>query len=212
MKKHIQTILSAVMAGSLIAIAGTIYLFLKSDGKGILGAFLFGFGLLTVVSLNFKLYTGRVGYLIDNDKKYMIEILLIILGNMIGGLLIASILYLSNYQVIIDQAKAVVDIKLSRNILEIFGLSILCGMMMYLGVDGYKRAKNDTAKVVINIFAVAIFVILGFEHSIANIFYFYLANQWSWYMVIAYIIMILGNGLGAILLNGIEKLGKTKFE
>lgn len=209
MKNTYQTILSAVMAGALIAIAGTIYLYLKAD-HAIIGAFLFGFGLLTVVSLDYKLYTGRIGYIIDKDKKYIFEILRIILGNLLGALLIASLIYLSNYQVIIDNAKALVDVKLSRNLLEILGLSILCGMMMYLGVDGYKRIENPVAKVVVNICAVAIFIILGFEHSIANMLYFILSNSYSWYMLGAFVIMIIGNGIGAVLLNGIEKLGSLK--
>ena len=72
MRKHIETILSATMAGVLIAIACSAYLFLKTDHQ-IIGAFLFGFGLLTVVTLDYKLYTGRIGYLIDKDKKIHIR-------------------------------------------------------------------------------------------------------------------------------------------
>ena len=131
MEKHIKTLLSAMMAGALIAIAGTTYLYLKADHT-IIGAFLFAFGLLCVVTLDYKLYTGRIGYIIDKDKSYIIEILWIILGNLLGSILIASIIYLANYEGIIQTAKTLVETKLSRNIFEIFGLSIMCGMMMYL--------------------------------------------------------------------------------
>src|SRR5690554_2341799 len=158
MKNNIKTLLSAIMAGALIAIAGTTYLYLMTDYK-IIGAFLFGFGLLCVVTLDYKLYTGRIGYLIDRDKKYILEILWIILGNILGAILIASIIHLANYQFIIESSKALVDLKLSKSLLSTFGLSIMCGMMMYLGVDGYKRVDNVVAKVVINIFAVVIFVL-----------------------------------------------------
>lgn len=209
MEKQIKTLLSAMMAGALIAIAGTTYLYLKADHT-IIGAFLFAFGLLCVVTLDYKLYTGRIGYIIDEEKSYIIEILWIILGNLLGSILIASIIYLANYEVIIQTAKTLVETKLSRNILEIFGLSIMCGMMMYLGVDGYKRIENHVAKVVVNIFAVAIFVILGFEHSIANIYYFLLANEYSWYMLLAFVVMLIGNGVGAVILNSIEKFGSLK--
>ncbi len=209
MRKHIETILSATMAGALIAIAGTTYLFLKTDYQ-IIGAFLFGFGLLCVVTLDYKLYTGRIGYLIDKDKKYIIEILWIVLGNILGALLIMSIIYLANYEIIINASKSLVATKLSKGIIEIFGLSIMCGMLMYLGVDGYKRIDNPVARVVVNIFAVVIFVLLGFEHSIANVYYFLLANNYSWYMFTAFIVMLIGNGVGAILLNSIEKLGRLK--
>jgi len=209
MKNNIKTLLSAIMAGALIAIAGTTYLYLMTDYK-IIGAFLFGFGLLCVVTLDYKLYTGRIGYLIDHDKTYIFEILIIIFGNILGGLLIGSIIYLSNYEIIINTAKLLVETKLSKNLLEIFGLSMLCGMMMYLGVDGYKRINNSVAKVVVNMFAVVIFVLLGFEHSIANVYYFILAHNYSWYMLLSFVIMLIGNGVGAILLNTIEKFGHLK--
>lgn len=209
MEKQFKTVFSAIMAGALIAIACTIYLYLRVDYH-ILGAFLFGFGLLCVVTLDYKLYTGRIGYIIDKDKKYIYEILWIILGNIFGALLIAGTIYLSQYEVIIQSAKALVDVKLSRNLLEIFGLSIMCGMMMYLGVDGYKRIDNPVAKVVVNIFAVAIFILLGFEHSIANVYYFILANNYNWYMLLAFVIMLVGNGVGAVILNTIEKFGQLK--
>src|SRR5690554_547268 len=118
MKNNIKTLLSAIMAGALIAIAGTTYLYLMTDYK-IIGAFLFGFGLLCVVTLDYKLYTGRIGYLIDHDKTYIFEILIIIFGNILGGLLIGSIIYLSNYEIIINTAKLLVETKLSKNLLEI---------------------------------------------------------------------------------------------
>ena len=50
-----------------------------------------------------------------------------------------SIIYLANFESIINTSKSLVDTKLSRSIPEMFGLSIMCGMMMYLGVDGYKQ-------------------------------------------------------------------------
>lgn len=206
---RIRFILSAMMAGILIALAGTIYLSVKSE-NAVLGAFLFGFGLLTVVSLDYKLYTGRIGYLIDQPKSYIIDILWIIVGNVLGSLLIASIIHLGQLHIIIDGAKDLVDYKLAKDFWTMFAQSILCGMMMYLGVDGYKRATNDVAKVVINIFAVVIFILAGFEHSIANIYYFFLANIWSFHTVLWFLMMLIGNGIGSILLNLIEKVGKLK--
>lgn len=208
-KNYFNILLKAILAGILIALAGTIYISLKEE-NAIIGAVLFGFGLLTIVTLDFKLYTGRVGYVIDEKPSYLIDILVIIIGNSLGGLLIASFIHLGNMQSIILTARHMVEIKVSRELIPIFGLSILCGMMMYLGVEGYKRIKNDTARVVVNIFAVAIFILAGFEHSIANIFYFFVANMWTWYMFVAFLVMLLGNAVGSIILNGIEKIAHTK--
>lgn len=55
-----QILRSAVLAGICIGIAGFGYL---ADEKGIVGAVLFAFGLLTVVSYSLKLYTGTAGFI-----------------------------------------------------------------------------------------------------------------------------------------------------
>ncbi len=209
MKKYIDVLLKAILAGVLIGLAGTIYLVLKAE-NAVLGAFLFGFGLLTIVTFDFKLYTGRIAYVIDQKPSYLIEILVIILGNVIGTALIAGTVYISNMTSIIETAEQMTVFKLNNNMLSMFGLSILCGMMMYLGVEGYKRVKNDVARVVLCILAVVIFILGGFEHSIANSYYFVLANMWSWHMILSFVVMLIGNAAGAILLNGLEKVTKTK--
>lgn len=86
----------------------------------------------------------------------------------------------------------------------------MCGMMMYLGVDGYKCIENYVVKVVVNIFVVVIFVILGFEYLIVNIYYFLLVNEYSWYMFLVFVVMFIGNGVGVVILNSIEKFGLLK--
>jgi formate/nitrite transporter FocA (FNT family) len=50
-----------------------------------------------------------------------------------------------------------------------------------------------------------IFILSGFEHSIANMFYFSLANEWGTLAIIQTIIAIVGNGVGSWIIN------KTNF-
>lgn len=209
MKKYTQILLRAILAGLMIGLAGTVYLAIKNTHV-VVGAFLFSFGLLTIVSLDYKLYTGRVAYIIDNKTNYLIDILLIILGNLIGTGIIALIVNTSNYSLIIDNAKHLADIKLDKNYLEMFSQAILCGIMMYLGVEGFKRFENPFGKVLAIVFAVVIFILSGFEHSVANMYYFFVAGYFSIEVLIALIVMVLGNGVGAICFNFIEKIAKTK--
>lgn len=100
MEKYIKILLSVMMVGVFIVIVGIIYLYLKVDYV-IIGVFLFVFGLFCVVILDYKLYIGCIGYIIDKEKFYIIEILWIIFGNLLGLILIVSIIYLVNYEVII---------------------------------------------------------------------------------------------------------------
>lgn len=62
-----------------IAIASYIYL----QVGGVLGAFLFSIGLLTILNMNFKLYTGAIGF-IHMTAADMKNIVTILFGNLIG--------------------------------------------------------------------------------------------------------------------------------
>ena len=51
----------------------------------------------------------------------------------------------------------------------------MCGILMYIAVDIYKNKKS-----ILGIFlAVPVFILSGFEHSIANVGYFSIANMFS---------------------------------
>ena len=55
----ISLLIQAIFAGICISIAATVFL---SVGGGVVGSLLFSMGLLTILSFQFKLYTGVVGY------------------------------------------------------------------------------------------------------------------------------------------------------
>lgn len=78
----------------------------------------------------------------------------------------------------------------------------MCGILMYIAVDIYKN-KNS----ILGIFlAVPVFILSGFEHSIANIGYFSIANMFSIDVIIFILISILGNSVGALILPLLEKI------
>ena len=54
-----------------------------------LGALFFTVGLFAVCTFGFNLYTGKVCYVFDQDRKYALGLPLIWLGNLAGTLLTA---------------------------------------------------------------------------------------------------------------------------
>ena len=64
---------------------------------------------------------------------------------------------------------------------------------MYLAFDNYRKTKN----VIFIIAPVMIFILSGFEHSIANLFYFSVAGMWNGKTILWLLVNILGNGIGA---------------
>lgn len=178
--------LKSIIAGFMIGIGGTIYLSLDSR---IIGSFLFSFGLITIVIQQLYLYTGIIGYI--KNYREIPEILTIIIGNFIGTYIIA--LVVSNSSLPISSIN-ICQNKLLLSMNEIFMRSVLCGMVMFLAIDGYKKNKN----IMLLIIPVMIFILSGYEHSIANMFYFSLAHMLNLHSILYVFIMMLGNGIGAI--------------
>lgn len=209
MKNNLKILIRAILAGIMISIGGTIYLSL--DNKA-LGAFLFSIGLFSICVNGYNLYTGKIGYVISNKPKYLVELLFTLIGNIIGTVSCGYLLSVSRIGTKLkDAANVICEIKLNDNLLSIFVLSIFCGIIMYLAVDMFKKI-NDFGKYVGIFMGITIFILAGFEHCVANMFYFSVANMWSWKTILYVFIMVLGNSVGSIILAFGNKYGLRSNE
>lgn len=180
-----QVLLKAIYAGFMIGIGGIVYLSVENR---IVGSLLFSFGLLTIVTQGFYLYTGKIGFI--KRWKELLDMLVIIIGNFIGTFLAAWISKISHLNI---NSLELVNKKLNNSMGNVFLLSVLCGVMMYLAIDNFNKSKN----IVFIIAPVMIFILSGFEHSIANMFYFHLAGSYNWASFCSIFLMLVGNGIGA---------------
>ena len=210
MKYNIEILIKSILAGIMIGIGGTIYLSL--DNK-IVGSILFAIGLFIIVVYSFNLYTGKIGYLINNfNKKYISELIITLIGNFIGTLFVGFILkYTRIYTMISEKAKTLADIKLNDTLISILILSFFCGILMYLAVNTYKEVK-DIGKYLAVFLGVIVFILCGFEHCIANMYYFTVSSTWSLNTLLYLLVMILGNSLGGILIPLCNKVIKKGVE
>ncbi len=207
MKEYMRVLLRAILAGIMISIGGTIYLSL--DNK-MLGAFLFSIGLYAICAFGLNLYTGKIGYVIDNKPKYLLELLFTLIGNLLGTLYAGYLLTLTRIGTKLEStAEIICSIKLDDKLISIFILSMFCGMIMFLAVDLYKKLK-DFGKYVGIFMGITIFILTGFEHCIANMYYFTVADMWSSKTILYILVMILGNSVGSILLALGIKYGTSK--
>lgn len=182
----------------MIAIGGTVFLSIENK---IIGASLFSIGLFGVLIYNLNLYTGKIGYLITNfNLKYIKELIITLIGNFIGACSIGFILrYTRIYDKIYEKSLMLVNTKLNDNILSIFILSIFCGLLMYYAVNGFKK-QTDFGKYLVVYLGVAVFILCGFEHCIANMYYFSVADIWSLKTLGYTGIMVLGNSIGSFII------------
>ena len=195
--------LNAILAGLFIGIAGTVCMAVPNP---VMGAFLFGFGLLTIVSYGFKLYTGAIGYLAiqgKNAPRYLVELLLIWLGNLIGCFAVGQLVRQTrSFPAFAERVSAVCAAKAGDSITSWLILSFFCGILMYVAVETFKRKEElpSLVRTAVLFLCVAIFILSGYEHCIANMYYFSAADAWSWKALGAIGVMTLGNSLGGMLL------------
>ena len=73
MKRLLGVLFSGVLAGIMISIGGGVFLAIK--GTSLIGAsFLFSLGLFMIISLKLHLYTGKVGYIFENKKSFLLDL------------------------------------------------------------------------------------------------------------------------------------------
>ncbi|MBR6996418.1 MAG: formate/nitrite transporter family protein [Ruminococcus sp.] len=202
MKIITDTFLRAFATGIAIAIGGIAYL---SCENRYLGAFLFGTGLFVILSFGFNLFTGKVGYAVENKPSYILNLIVIWLGNLAGTALSAFLVLNTRICCIADKASAMCDTKLTDSPLSIFILAVFCGLLMFIAADGYKTITNNVGKILAVFLPVVVFILSGFEHCVANMFYFTLAQVWSGKAILWLMIMTLGNSAGGILIPILRK-------
>lgn len=183
--KNIPSFIKSIYAGIMIGISAIVYLSVENK---LAGSLLFSFGLLTIVTQGFYLYTGRIGFI--KKASELADMLIIICGNYAGTFLAALAADAAGLEI---SSVQLAEKKVDNNLAALFVLSMLCGIMMYLAIDNYNKSKN----IIFIIAPVMIFILSGFEHSIANMFYFNFAGMHSIKSYGVLFVMLAGNGVGA---------------
>lgn len=179
------------LAGILVGIGGFAFLSVSSD---LLGSFLFCIGLLAIIIQEYNLYTGKVGYI--RKIKEIPNLLKILFFNFLGVFVIGLLgqIFLK------EQAVNLVNYKMTLPLCHIFIKSILCGMMIYLAVELYKKTYNFLAVII----PIMVFILCKFEHSIANMFYFFVAGIINLKSLVLIFITIIGNAIGSLVISFLE--------
>lgn len=214
-----------VLAGFAVCLGVFSYLLICSNFSGdmegfgkIFGSFAFTIGLLFICFLSLKLYTGKIGFILDYKKGSALDLAIIILGNAVGSIIAGYIFYVISPDSLKSFALAFVDKKNLDlnwiNFCKIFISSCIGGMIVFLSVFFFTKANSIGLKIIGIIFPIFIFAICGFDHVVANLFYFSFNQIWSTKALKAFvyiIICLLGNSIGSILLYGSFKLLGVKF-
>ena len=187
----LKKVCSGIMAGLLISIGGAVFLSCADKTVGAVG---FTIGLLGVCFYGANLYTGRIGYLFDkHDKDGITDLVFGLLGNLIGTTLCGLLLHGMKGEAAVTLCEA----KLAQNAAETVIRSAFCGMLVYIAVNLFRDKKTPLGILI----GIPVFILSGFEHSIADAFYFAAAGIYSGKAVLFILLVILGNSIGALIFD-----------
>lgn len=153
---------SALLAGFTIGLAGFGYLSMVGVLDGVVGAFVFAFGLLTVVAYKLKLFTGTAGFIQMDELGHL---LVILLGNIVGCTIVALLTRMSAND-LQSVAQSILESRISNGILRSGLLAVGCGFIMTTSVT-FAREKNYLPL----LFGVPLFIFCGFPHCLVDAFY-----------------------------------------
>ncbi len=183
---RISEFIKSILAGIMISIGGSVFL---SCENRYVGAFFFSVGLVAVVMLGLNLYTGKIGYVLDNDRAFFADTLLSVVGNLVGCVIVGLM------QAPKGAVVTVVENKLAKSMPAVFADAILCGILIFVCVEIFKK-KNTPLGILL---CIPTFILCGFEHSIADMFYVVNARAFTLNAAIFLLIVVLGNAVGGLL-------------
>ena len=79
---------------------------------------------------------------------------------------------------------------------------IFCGILIFVAVDGFKKIDNSLGKYIVLFLCVGGFIVCGYEHSIADAFYFFLSKD-ILSTIPALLLITLGNTIGGLIFPAI---------
>jgi len=184
----LQTLTLGLLAGAFISFGAMFYtLVMTNHGLGfgpsrLLGGAAFSLGLILVVIGGSELFTGNnlIVMAWADGKVSMAKLLrnwgLVYVGNFVGAVATAYIALMAGLLDLgggaVEKTAAGIALgKVNIPFAEAFFRGVLCNALVCMAVWLSFAARNVTGKVLVIIFPISAFVALGFEHSIANMYF-----------------------------------------
>jgi formate/nitrite transporter len=180
-----QMLTLAVLAGAFISFGAAAYLMVMTGAdmgfgpQRLLGGVVFSVGLILVIVGGAELFTGNALMVMAAvDRKIGLAALfrnwgVVYLGNLIGALGVAVAFGLSGALdgPMGETAAKVALAKASGSVVPWVVKGALCNALVCLAVWLTFSARDTTGKIMAILWPISAFVLLGLEHSVANMFF-----------------------------------------
>lgn len=185
-----KTFVLAIAAGALIAFGAQVSLTVMTGTAEnlswgiakLVGAMTFATGLMMVVLTGAELFTGNVmmTFSVIEKRTSFLKLLrnwtIVYIGNFVGSLLLALLIYYSGCSHNSHEALGVLSLttayqKVNLTWVEAFTRGILCNWLVCLAIWMASSSRFVIGKIFAIFFPIMTFVASGYEHSIANMFF-----------------------------------------
>ena len=168
---------------------------------GALGAFLFSIGLFFILFAGFELFTGKACYLYDTiySPKEFKWWPLVWFGNLCGTMFFVVIYKFCGFDV--EPVKAIAEAKMELPLWQLFFRAALCNACIFIAVRAWKDGTDGIIKYGGVVLGVMVFVLCGFEHCVADMFYLAIHNTRFRPAMGRLLVVTAGNIVGAWLMG-----------
>lgn len=170
--------LLAVLAGMFIALAGVGSTIANAAVNKLAGACVFPAGLAMVVLAGSELFTGDNLMIISvlerkiTAGKMFTVLAVVYIGNFAGALLVAALAHLGGtLGTAADAVTAAAAAKVSMGFGTAFVRGILCNVLVCVAVWMAAAAKEPAGKITGLFLPIMLFVLCGYEHCVADMYY-----------------------------------------
>ena len=209
-KVLLKNFYKGILAGLAIGLGGFLYIlmvFLVPGEYGkILGSVLFSVGLFLVCTFMLSLYTGKIGAVYEGkqEKSFYWSLPVMLIGNAIGAFALGYLCFaIFKDMKIMETVSATCSIRTNFGSFEAYLScalkSFLCGLCVYLAVKSFNLNRLKPLGIGLLVFFVFLFVYCGFQHCIANMFYFGFGNHMKWETLFNLLVCITFNSFGPII-------------
>lgn len=184
----ISTLTLGILAGSFIAFGAMFYTVAITGSElgfgptRLIGGLAFSVGLVLVIIGGAELFTGNSLIVMGwasrriSTTSLMRNWLIVYMGNLMGAMATAALVHWSGALSAGDgavglTAEAIAAAKLGLSPFSAFFRGILCNVLVCLAVWMCFAAHSVSGKILVIVLPVAAFVALGFEHSVANMYF-----------------------------------------
>ena len=178
----------AMMAGVFIALGAAFFTYVIHDSTlstgltKLIGGFVFSLGLILVIITGAELFTGNnLIVMAFVSRKISLRQLLnnwgvVFVGNFVGALIVVFLIFLTGQWIaggssVGVTAVMIANAKVNLTFWQAISKGILCNILVCLAVYLCFSGRSVTDKILAILFPITAFVALGFEHSVANMYF-----------------------------------------